>query len=177
MQKKIVLVGGPGTGKTSVINELKSRGYTCMNEISREVTSRAQKEGIEQLFLNDPLLFSEKLLQGRVEQFKRAEELNDSFIFFDRGIPDVEAYLSYSSTKYPNIFSEKAIHFRYNDAFYFHPWEDIYKNDNERYESFTQAKIIDKFLVQTYQKYDYRLIDMPFVSIEDRVDFILKSIS
>ena len=51
MQQKIVLIGGPGTGKSTIINEFVKRGYACMPEISREVIVKAQKEGIEQLFL------------------------------------------------------------------------------------------------------------------------------
>ena len=50
MQKKIVLIGGPGTGKTSVLKQLKRTGFFCIEEISREITIKAQKEGIEQLF-------------------------------------------------------------------------------------------------------------------------------
>ena len=29
--------GAPGTGKTSIINELKKRGYECSEEISRNI--------------------------------------------------------------------------------------------------------------------------------------------
>ena len=67
--KKVVITGGPGTGKTSIINHLKENGYLCYDEISREITLQARKDGIEQLFLTDPLLFSEKLLEGRTQQF------------------------------------------------------------------------------------------------------------
>ena len=56
---KVVIAGGPGTGKTSIINHLKERGFLCFDEISRQVTLQARKDGIEQLFLTEPLLFSE----------------------------------------------------------------------------------------------------------------------
>ena len=67
--KKIVITGGPGTGKSSIINELTKRGYTCYEEISRQVILNARKDGIEQLFLTKPLLFSELLLKGREQQY------------------------------------------------------------------------------------------------------------
>lgn len=67
--QKIALIGGPGTGKTTLINALKTKGYSCMEEISRQVTLEAQEKGIEQLFLEDPLMFSEQLLIGRQKQF------------------------------------------------------------------------------------------------------------
>ena len=58
MQQKIVLIGGPGTGKTTIINELIKRDFCCMPEVSRAVILKAKKQGVEQLFLTEPLLFS-----------------------------------------------------------------------------------------------------------------------
>ena len=46
-----------------------------MEEISRQITIDAQKKGIEQLFLEDPLLFSQQLLIGRQNQFNQADSL------------------------------------------------------------------------------------------------------
>ena len=58
MEKEIVvIIGGPGTGKTTIIDGLTIKGYRCYPEISREVTMEAKKQGIEQLFLEKPLLF------------------------------------------------------------------------------------------------------------------------
>ncbi len=177
MQKKIVLVGGPGTGKSSVLNELSKRGFMCMEEISREVTLNAKKEGIDQLFLEKPILFSELLLEGRLQQYTNANNIDESIIFFDRGIPDVEAYLKFSNTEIPKIFSENSQKHKYNQIFYFHPWSEIYKPDNERYETFEQSTEINQYLINTYKSYGYQLIDVPFGTIPERVDFILNSIS
>ena len=66
MQQKIVITGGPGTGKSTIIDELINRNFTCMTEISREITLNARKNGTEQLFLTKPLLFSELLLEGQI---------------------------------------------------------------------------------------------------------------
>ena len=70
----IVITGGPGTGKTTIINGLLEKGYTCFPEISREIINDARKQGFEQLFLEKPLLFSELLLEGRRKQFYQAKE-------------------------------------------------------------------------------------------------------
>ena len=43
MQQKIVLIGGPGTGKTSVLNALIQKGFFCMPEVSREVTLESKR--------------------------------------------------------------------------------------------------------------------------------------
>ncbi len=177
MQQKIVLIGGPGTGKTTVINYLANKGFNCMPEISREVTIEAQKKGIEQLFLTKPLLFSEMLLEGRIQQHKKASELNNNIVFFDRGIPDVFAYMDYYNTDYPKKFKQKSNAFTYSKVFHFAPWKEIHTTDNERYESFEEAVKIDTFLTKAYTNLGYQLINVPFGDIEQRAHFILNSLS
>ncbi len=177
MQQKIVLIGGPGSGKTSVINELIKRKYHCMEEVSREVTLKAKKEGIEQLFLTKPLLFSKMLLEGREQQYLDAKKSNAKIVFFDRGIPDVSAYLEFFKTKYPAIFIDKSHQYKYDKVFLFLPWKEIYTSDNERYESFEQSVIIDKFIQNAYRKIGYTITIVPFGSLHERTDFIVNSIS
>ena len=38
MNKKILITGGPGTGKTELIKGLENLGFNCEKEISREIT-------------------------------------------------------------------------------------------------------------------------------------------
>ncbi len=175
-QLKIILIGGPSTGKTTVLNTLKSKGFFCLEEISRAVTIQAQKEGISQLFLSNPLLFSQKLLEGRENQFLEAEKTNSKIVFFDRGIPDVKAYLDYFKTEYPPIYSEKCKEFTYDLIFHFKPWKKIHITDNERYESFDEAIKIDGFITQTYTSLGYQIIQVPFGDVKQRVDFIINSL-
>jgi len=176
MQKKIVITGGPGTGKTTVIEELSHRNFECMQEISREVTLNSRKLGTEQLFLVKPLLFSELLLEGRVNQYIEAEKRNSNLVFFDRGIPDVHAYMNYISIDYPSIYIDKSNLYRYNYVFLMPPWQEIYISDNERYENFEQALAIHNHLERTYKELNYTIIEVPIGSIEARADFILESI-
>jgi predicted ATPase len=176
MQQKIVLIGGPGTGKSSVLNELISRGFHCKPEISREVILEAQKKGIDQLFLTEPLLFSNLLLEGREKQFLEANESTENFIFFDRGIPDAHAYMNYSNTKYPANFIEKSNAYKYQKVFMLPPWKEIFISDNERYESFEIAVEINHHLKKTYQEIGYEIIIVPFGTVKERTDFILNSL-
>lgn len=176
MQQKIVLIGGPGTGKTSVLNELTKRGFHCKVEVSREVTLKAQQEGIDQLFLTEPLLFSEKLLEGREQQFLEAEKSTEKIVFFDRGIPDVHAYMNYFKTNYHTSFLEKSNRYKYDKIFLFRPWKKIYTSDNERYETFEESLKIDKFLQNAYKEIGYRLIEVPFGTLKERTNFILNAL-
>jgi len=175
-KKLVVFVGGPGSGKTALIEALSERGYTCYPEISRQVTIEAQKNGTEQLFLENPLLFSELLLEGRVAQYKEALQEETSVVFIDRGIPDVLAYMHYIGDAYPKTFDEACKSHLYTKVFILPPWEEIYKTDNERYENFEQALLIHSHLVETYQKYGYSLIEVPKLDLKTRVNFVLNNL-
>ena len=176
MQTKIVITGGPGTGKSTVIDELIKRKFTCMPEISRQVTLNAREKGIEQLFLTKPLLFSELLLEGRINQFIEAEQVNNELVFFDRGIPDVHGYMNYISIDYPSSYLSKSNLYRYEYVFLMPPWEEIYISDNERYENFEQALAIHNHLERTYKDLEYPIIEVPKGTVEERTNFILEHI-
>ena len=174
--RKIVITGGPGTGKSSIVHQLEAHGEKCLHEISRQVTLEAQREGIEQLFLEKPLLFSEKLLEGRLNQYFQAEEMKGDHIFIDRGLPDVVAYMDYFDTSYPEKFHHTCKKYTYDKIFILPPWKEIYKSDNERYESFEEALKISSYLYSTYKRYGYEPIEVPKLSVEDRTNFILDKI-
>lgn len=174
--KRILIIGGPSTGKSTLITALEKQGHTCFHEISREVTAAAQKKGIEQLFLTQPLLFSELLLEGRIQQFNDVEKLNIEHAFYDRGIPDVAAYMDYTGDEYPDMFREACKNHTYDITFMLAPWKEIYQQDSERYESFEQAETIQKYLISAYERYGYSLIDVPFGTVSERMTFILNSL-
>ena len=177
MQKEIiVLLGGPGTGKSTLINELVARGYCCYPEISRQVTLEAQQRGIDQLFLEEPLLFSEMLLEGRIQQSENAKKEHDNVVFIDRGIPDVVAYMDYIGDEYPEHFVKACENCKYSKTFILPPWEEIYQSDTERYENFEQAIMIQKHLIETYKKYGYDLIEVPKDTVENGILYILDKI-
>lgn len=171
--KKIVITGGPGSGKTTLINSLEQNGQKVLHEISREVIREAQKEGIEQLFLENPLLFSEKLLEGRLKQYEMGDAYSNSFLFFDRGMPDVTAYMDYMDIHYPGNFVKTCTENKYDAIFVLPPWKEIYIQDNERYESFGQAEKIFDFLKEGYRKYGYEVYEVPFATVNERMEYIL----
>lgn len=176
MQKKIVITGGPGSGKSTVLKELMGKDFFCMPEISREVTLKARANGIEHFFLNDPIIFSKLLLEGRKNQYRMAEDSGAELVFFDRGLPDVNAYLDYLKIDYNHPFKKASQKYTYEKAFIMPPWKAIYAKDNERYENFEEASTIHQFIELTYKSLGYELILVPMDSVKNRVDFILNNI-
>lgn len=176
MHQKVVISGGPGTGKSTVISTLQELDYACMPEVSRNVTIEAQKQGIDQLFLQDPLVFSELLLNQRINQYRKADEMKNELVFFDRGIPDVMGYLDYLGVSYPEIYRVRSSELRYSKVFMMPPWKKIYHTDNERYESFEQSLRIYDELKKTYERLGYEYEIIPEASVENRIEFILSAI-
>lgn len=173
----MVITGGPSTGKTAIISSIESKGYLCFHEISREITLNAREDGIEQLFLTDPLLFSKRILEGRLHQFKEATKHTDKVVFLDRGIPDVIAYLDCFQTEYPTEFKTVCEQNRYDSVFLLPPWKEIYTSDNERYENFEEAVKIHHCLENTYRSFGYPVTLVPTGPIDLRVNFILNHIN
>jgi predicted ATPase len=173
----VVIIGGPGSGKTTLIESLREKGYCCYPEISREVIHEARKQGIEQLFLENPLLFSELLLEGRKKQYQSAIEETHDTVFIDRGIPDVLAYMHYIGDAYPAGFDQACRDHRYTSIFVLPPWEEIYVSDDARYENFEQSKLIHRHLCETYGSFGYKLLEVPTGTVEDRVTFVLENLN
>lgn len=174
MPQKIVLTGAPGTGKSTVLNLLKSKGYFCQEEISREIIKEAERMGSKKLFLSQPILFSRVVLGKRIIQHQQATARNKVPCFFDRGIPDITAYLNNSRIPYEETFKQATKKHVYNTIFIFPPWKKIYTNDSERFESFDEAKQLHHAIVDEYQKTHQNIITVPLGTPEERVAFILK---
>lgn len=174
--KRIVITGGPGTGKTALIEHLTKAGYHTLPEISRAVTKKAQAEGIDQLFLENPILFSEMLLEGRLRQYHQAVHVDAPYLFYDRGMPDVTSYMDYLGTDYNDKFREICNSYLYDAVFLLPPWKDIYIRDNERYESFKEARIIFDYLQKGYEGFGYDVIEVPVGTLEHRTQFIIKKL-
>ncbi len=172
--QRILIIGGPGSGKTSVLKTIEQNGYKVHHEISREVTAKAQEQGIEQLFLTDPFAFSNQLLKGRIQQFQNAQS---GVNFYDRGIPDVPAYHLFTGDKIPDDFIQACKDYQYDQVFFLPPWEQIYESDNERYESYEQAVVLGDILLNFYKKLDYDPITVPKMDIDGRYNFIKEHLS
>lgn len=141
------------------------------------MTLDARENGIEQLFLTDPLLFSKMLLEGRTKQFAEANTHKDATIFLDRGLPDVLAYMDIYGSDYPEHFVKTCKDNIYDKVFIVTPWKAIFQSDHVRYETFEQAEEIHEQLLITYKKFGYQLIPIPFDTVEKRADFIIDSLN
>jgi predicted ATPase len=169
-QNRIVLTGGPGTGKTSIVNALKTKGHFCFEEISREIIQEEMEKGSDVLPWDNLDAFSERVISGRLKQYESAPE---GISFYDRSIVDSIAYLHLDELPVNTDWHQLALSHQYNKVvFITPPWKEIYETDNERKESFNKLIDLHEILWHTYEEYGYRLVEVPRMTIEERVNFI-----
>ncbi len=181
--KKIVLTGGPSTGKTSVIQHLEKTGHFCFHEVIRIMTQEKRKKEVDSVFKTNPIVsvsnpqeFNQKILDARVAQYTASEQMNEKIVFFDRGIPDVLAYMNCFGQKYPKTFEKACADHYYDLVFLMPPWQEIHVSDNERFESYEESLLINDCLLNCYTHFGYDVKVVPKDTVVNRAEFILDSI-
>ncbi len=174
-----LLTGGPGAGKSSVLQGLIQKGYAGVSEAARMVIQQQKEVGGNIHPFGDRRAFCELLLKHCIQDFQKAGSFEQQPVFFDRGIPDLYAYRNISEgqawQRTIQSVQRATQQYRYNPkVFLFPPWDAIYTHDLERTHSLEQAKSSFGLLVQAYEACGYHLVEVPRQPVEKRVDFILK---
>lgn len=172
-----IITGGPGSGKTSLIEALRSRGYTCSIEAGRAIIQDQVRINGTALPWNDRLLFAELMLQWEMRSYHLAEQSSGP-VFLDRGVPDVLGYLRLIGLPAPDHVQKATTEFRYHrTVFISPPWKEIFQQDVERKQDFKEAERTYEALFATYEDLGYELVEIPRIGVEDRVRFILNHLA
>lgn len=176
IEKQIhVITGGPGFGKTLLIEELRQAGYYCSGEFARELILTQQESGGDILPWKNPRLFQQYILQKRIAFFDSVPDGN--FAFADRGIPDQLAFARYRGFRAPEILIECAENYKYApQVFVTPPWPEIFVNDPIRSETFEEACRIHEVVVETYISLNYQIIELPLLPVKQRMKYLLQNL-
>lgn len=128
---------------------------------------------MENYFKEKPHAFSQYLWEQRKKQFHEALKLKANYVFFDRAMHDVVGYLNHIED--PNeVWESELMLYSYDLIFLLKPVSQIYVNDEDRMETFEEAVEVHKSLEKTYQQSKLKIIKLPFTTLQERFNLILK---
>lgn len=171
-EQYFVITGGPGSGKSSLIDCLDKRGVASMPEAGRAVIRDQQAIDGPALPWKSPLAFAEMMLGHDLRSYREGRGRAGPVIF-DRGIPDIIGFLLLCGLPVPDHFYRAAELCRYNCRVFFAPrWPDIYRQDAERHQSPEEACATSDIMRDVYAALGYEMLSLPRASVEERAAFV-----
>ena len=174
---KVLLTGGPCSGKTSVLNNLQKINpeWNYHNEIARELGKTMDP-------VNKPQEFTKAIYDGRINQYNSPAPIS----IYDRGLIDCAAYELYfggNQSAHLGKYIETCASHPYEMVFFMPHWPEIYKQDSERFETEQQSKHIAESIKEVLQNVNANYHVVPTFktiakeeSISMRTEFIAEKI-
>jgi len=172
-----VITGGPGSGKTSLIEALAAKGIHQMPEAGRAIIQDQVDIGGTALPWDDHEAFAMLMLAWEMRSYREAMRAPGPIIF-DRGIPDVIGYLRLCGLPVPATALRAAEQRRYAcRVFIAPPWPEIFEQDAERKQTLPEAEATFHAMADAYSSLDYELVTLPLASVNERVRFVCEQIA
>ena len=168
----VIVTGGPGVGKTTLLAELAARGYSTVEESARAIIAERLARGESRR--PDARSFAQEIVRRDIDKY-RGQPCTSKWVFFDRGLIDALGML-HAVSPLPSIElkSMLACYPFHGTVFVLPPWEVIYTNDAERDQSFAEAVDVYARVVQWYRACGYVLDQVPCLPVSRRADHVLR---
>lgn len=115
-----VFTGGPGAGKTSVLDALKKRGCETVKEVGRKIIIQQNNINGNSTHSGNQLTFRKLMLEASLNNYDQLKDQNN-IIFFDRGIVDIVGYSYLIKEPISSQINHIATHYRYNKKVFYPP--------------------------------------------------------
>lgn len=174
MNHRFVVTGGPGGGKTTILNALSERGYSFAPESARKIIKERLAAGLSPR--PDPVSFAQEILSSDIEKYQNVTSC-DYAMFFDRGVLDALYMLNAENALTRDEIAKYVQMFPYNSVvFLLPPWKEIYDTDSERDQTFAESVEVFEGMKRWYSQWGYETLEVPRGNINERASFILQRI-
>lgn len=171
-----IFTGGPGSGKTTALNQLSDMGYLTIKETGRSIIQNQIKTNGSAVPWDDTRRYAHFMFLHSLIDFEENMHLTQP-CFFDRGIIDVLGYCRLSNIPISAELNEASRKYRYNQKVFLFPfWDKIYTNDKERKQDKEEAKRTCEVMKDTYEEFGYQTFMVPCLRPEERVQWIIEKI-
>ncbi len=169
----IIITGGPGTGKSSLLAALEQMGYACFPEVSRIIIAEQQATGGNLFPWGNISAFAQECYVRMQAQLTATPS---GISFFDRAIPDIAAYMQRYGLEVPTQYLSVSEVYS-SSVLVCPPWPQIFKNDPQRPETYEETCLLHHHLVETYASLGFEIIEIPKISIEERAQWAVERLS
>lgn len=178
VQKRYIITGGPGSGKTSIINELAKRGYLIVQEAATDVIEEGLKKNEQAPWMADDYHVQISTLMAKRQE--EVQNLGQTVAFFDRGHLDGITYILLQRRYLPQEvidYVQAAVDESYFDkTVFFIENLEFCELAPHRDESLGEALEKSRHLKQNYQALGYEVVNIPPGTVEQRTEWIIEQI-
>lgn len=172
-QKRYIITGGPGSGKTSIINYIAQMGYAVMAESATEIIEKDIQKGIDKPWrAND---YHSRVAALNKEKQLHAATLNEPIVFFDRGHLDGITYILLQKRELKQDvkdFVESSMIFFETTVFFIENLDHCAQDVN-RTETLEESQEKAFHLEHNYRKLGYNVIKIPIGTVKQRTKKLL----
>ncbi len=173
-----IITGGPGVGKTTLVNQLKEKGIFTVAEAATDVIQEDLEKNIKHPWAQPG--FRKKVLHKQEERYQEAKNFSPMEAIFDRSQIDTLCFALYLGETPLAALVEAVrnivIHCLYAPTVFLVEPLDNYEETQIRSESPQEARRVGNFLAASYEALGFRVVPISAGSIEERTAIIMKKI-
>lgn len=172
---RVILTGGPGVGKTTLLRELASLGYATVDESARAIIRERIAAGLSPR--PAPRAFAAEILRRDAARYEQTRD-GGGWTFFDRSAVEAVGMVQEAAAMPEHEAAALLAGFSFHPSvFILPPWPEIYTKDSERDHSLEHCLAVHAALVSWYARCGYRLQEVPRLPAADRAAHVLQALA